>query len=1288
MVVAQVMPEIPEMIGPFRLLSILGRGGMGVVYRAEHVTSGEVVALKTVPAAAGVERSRIHDEIQALRSIDHPGVVRILAEGSAAGVPWYAMELVEGRTLAAWIERLWQPFRPAPPRPGEDAAAAQPDDDGTTASGFMTDGLGTTQDPDEPPRPAPRAAARRPAPERVPAGAGRLLEVLTLAHRLCAPLAFIHGEGLVHRDIKPANIFVRDDGTPLLMDFGMVSRALGTVGREALEAGGKVVGTAAYLAPEQARARFVDARADLYALGCVLYEMTTGRAPFGGATISEILQKHMTALPPPPSERASGVPPALEALILRLLAKERRSRIGYADDVAAALAELGADTGGPRAAPPARSRGYLYRPEMVGRTAILAGVCAEIEAASAGRGALLVLGGESGIGKTFLLAEIAREASARRMRVVLGECVAFGVAGRADGDAAFAPLGPLRPLLRAVAAASIAGGREVADRLLGPRGRLLAAYEPAIAAVPGHDAHPAPPELPPEAARERLLAELGATLAAFAERAPVLLVIDDLQWADELSLRFLGSLTADTLAARGLVVLAAYRSEEASEALRAVVGAPHARELTVGRLDEDGTAALVGHMLAMPAPPAPFVRFLVGHSEGNPFFVAEYLRAAVAAGHLRRRDGAWDLADEITAYQALPLPRSLRDLVRVRLDALSGPARELAELGAVLGRELDADLLAAAARREEGEVRALLRELRARQVLEPIEDGRVRFGHDKVREVAYAALDPARLRALHLAAAEAIEVRSGADDARSAELGYHFQRAGEVERAALHLERAGEFALGKLAHLEATRHFEDVIALEPRLRARAPALRRARWHTRIAEAEHALGRPASGRAHAERAAALLDLPVPNARPLVALDALGELGTQALHRAFPDRFVSAVTRPSEALQQAARTYHVLMKCSFLGGDSLAILHATLRCLNLAERAGPSPTLANAYAASSCTAAMLSLGALSRAYSRRAHATLDRAEDGPARSFALAMDALSHLARAEWEAMYAAADEGTAIGKRLGFVRRVDEIQTTLAWAELVRGELVASEARYARMRAASPRGATQADLWIRVGLAAIHVERDRLDEALEELHVPEERAAESAQRTELLGIRTLRAVVHLRRGDRRAARRAAEEALGMIRAAPPSLVSLPSYERVAEVFAELQGGARNGAEQRAERSRGSLERAELSEASLAASDALARGARLLPIWRPAALLARGFHAWCAGQPARAWARWEACLAAARTLGMPHHAARAALALGRHGPAAGRRAHAEEALDTFTRLGAAHHRERCLAALGAA
>ncbi len=1272
------MGAIPDAIGPYRPLSILGSGGMGIVYRAEHAETGEVVALKTVLTTAAVERARIRDEIQALRSIEHPGVVRIRAEGLLAGTPWYAMELLDGETLAAWIRRLWEPYRPSRrlATPGRTSSPSVPRADGS---------LGTTLDPDvavtaaAAPAAAPRPQSSR-AAERPPAAAGKLPEALALVERLCAPLSFIHGEGLVHRDLKPANVIVLPDGSPVLMDFGVVSRAQGMVGREALEAAGQLVGTAPYLAPEQARGQRVDARADLYALGCTLYEMVTGQPPFRGATLAQILQEQLTTAPRPPSAIVSGVPPALDALILGLLAKERRARIGYADDVAAVLAGLGAS--GP--APSKAARSYLYRPETVGRAAILAELRLHLDAAVAGRGSFVVVGGESGIGKTVVLAELAREAVARRVQVVIGECVAVGLSRRSELDAAGEQLGPLRPLLRAVAGASIEGGPAVAARLLGARGRLLAPYEPAITAVTGPDDHAVPPgrppELPPEAARERLLLALRDTLVAFSEEAPVLLVVDDLQWADELSRSFLGALEAEVLAGRRLLVVVAYRSEEASEALQAVVGAPHVRGLAIERLDEDGIATLVGHMLAMASPPAAFVRFLTRHSEGNPFFVAEYLRAAVVEGHLRRRDGAWNLRDgpdgAITAYEALPLPLTLRDLVRVRLDALAGPERELAELGCVIGRELDGALLAAASGRPASEVGALLRALRARHVLEPMDEGRHRFTHDKVREVAYAELTPARRRSLHLAAGRAIEASCAADEARwarSAEIGHHFQHAGEVLRAIDHLEKAGELALGMLAHQEAMAHFASVIAIEAGLSARAPTLRRARWDTQIAEAEHALGRPSLGRVHAARAAALLGLPVPGTPALVALDALFEVASQAAHRAFPGRFVPSVARADEALQEAARTYHLLMKCSFLGASPLVILHATLRCLNLAERAGPSPTLANAYAASSCTAAMLSLDALSRAYSRHAHATLDRAEDGPARSFALAMDALSHLARAEWDEMIAAAEAGTVIGSRLGFGRRVDEIQTTLAWAELVRGDLAAAEARYHAMRARPRRAGTQADLWIRVGLAAVHVERDRLDEATAEIRGA--RAGEDgAQPTELLGLRTLRAVVDLRRGDHEAARRGAEEALAMMKEGPPpGIVSLPSLERVAAIFVALWARARPDPV--------------LREASRSACAALQKGARLLPIWRPAALLAAGHHASCEGRQARARSSWEACASLARELSMPHHSALAELALGQHGPEPQRRGHLAGALATFTRLGATYHAEVAAAASSA-
>ncbi|MFP2907603.1 serine/threonine-protein kinase, partial [Pyxidicoccus sp. 3LFB2] len=273
------LPGVGATIGPYRLLEVLGQGGMGVVYRGENPDTGEAVAVKTVRAASEVPLASIRREIHALRRLRHPGVVRIVAEGVTDGLPWYAMELLRGQTLRG-------------------ASAGQ---------------------------------------EEGPVRPERLHAVLTLVRRMCAPLAFLHANGLVHRDLKPENVFLRPDGTPVLVDFGIAARFGGSRGRETLDVGGTVVGSDAYMAPEQARGGFVDARADLYALGCIFYELLTGRPPFLPGREGPVPHQHLHVAPVPPSQRVEGLPEAVDALALRLLAKKPPERPGYAEDVAAAL---------------------------------------------------------------------------------------------------------------------------------------------------------------------------------------------------------------------------------------------------------------------------------------------------------------------------------------------------------------------------------------------------------------------------------------------------------------------------------------------------------------------------------------------------------------------------------------------------------------------------------------------------------------------------------------------------------------------------------------------------------------------------------------------------------------------------------------------------------------------------------------------------------------------------------------------------------------------------------------
>jgi predicted ATPase len=745
---------------------------MGVVYRAEHLDTGIPAAVKTVRLVKESLLTSFRREVRALALLDHPGVVRVVDDGVHEGLPWYAMELVDGATLGVSLGGA-----------ARDAASLAPT--------------------------VPKATDGTVVGDSKPTAAARLTrdDALVVVRRLCETLSFVHGEGIVHRDLKPDNVIVRPDRTPVLVDFGIVAHFAGPSGREALGLATNALGTVAYMAPEQINGEFVDARADLYALGCILYEILTGAPPFGRRDYFETLVAHVTEKPRPPSRVAQGVPARYDDLVLALLAKRPADRIGYAVDIAAALAELDGDEGAPVER---SSKLYLYGAGFAGREDALRELTARLDDEEAGVGVVLV-GGESGVGKTRLLIECARIAPIRRFRVLVGECFPAGEGGEIRTGA---PLEPLRRALQAVADYCREQGTAESERVVGPRGRVLAAYEPSLATLPGQEAYPEPVELPAPAARLRLFRYVAATFAALAERESLLLLLDDLQWADELTLGYLEFLLARSNVYRTrILVVATYRNDEAGDRLEAVLGAPGAGRIALGRLAPEAVASVVGDMLALASVPGYLGDFVNEQSEGNPFFVAEYLRAALESGALGRDEaGVWRLGEAGVARPALDrlgLPRSLRALIERRLESLPTVALEVAEAAAVLGRDVPAAPLAAVVGAGEELVLDAVTVLVRRQVLEDV-GGRLRFSHDKVREVAYARLEGDRRARLHRLAAEALE--SSADHTSSlAAIGRHWREAGEWARAGTCFLEAARLASSQYAYGEAERLYREAL---------------------------------------------------------------------------------------------------------------------------------------------------------------------------------------------------------------------------------------------------------------------------------------------------------------------------------------------------------------------------------------------------------------------------------------------------------------------------------------------
>lgn len=781
---AQVRTPLPAALGPYRVIDVLGRGGMGVVYRGVHAATGAPAAIKTIHSANATVLAGIRREIHALGQLQHPGIVRVIGEGISDGVPWYAMDLLVGRTLRDLLD-----------------TGSAPKTSGVvgTSKGHLPPGLTN----------APVREASEPSPTLSGGGARRSpyhshprADPLRLVRNLCEALSHLHACGIVHRDLKPENVFVRSDGSPVLVDFGLVGRFGGESGREQLDvAGASAIGTSGYMAPEQIRGELVDARTDLYALGCILYECVTGQRPFVGDHFY-VLDAHLSKRPVPPADLADGINPQLDRLILQLLEKEPSDRLGYAEDVARALAPSVDQA--EAAASPSHTRPYLYRPPFLGRESALGALQDAVrELTEQERGGTIYIGGESGVGKTRLAIEAARHAARSGVAVILSQCGSLGVGPTEEsGDA---PLHAFAPVMLAVADYCRAQGLRESARVLGRWGGILAPYQPALRDVPGCDASPVAVE--PKDARARVFSALADVLFAFAKTRTLLLVIDDVQWADELSMGFLRTLSEQGLAGRPILVVATYRADQARSELLETVTARGAHHLQLERLGFEHVQAIAAGMLALKQIPAELVEFLQSRCDGNAFFVVEYLRSAIEAGLIVREGGRWDLVPQSRARasyeQKVTAPPGIVELLEQRLRGLGVEGRRLVETAAVLGREFDPDLLFACASLSQPAAMAPLDDLRRRYIVEDTEGGGLRFVHDKIRQTVYDGIRDERRALLHRSAAVSIEERGAEAPETWRALGLHSARAKLHGKAALYFGKAGDFAASAHANADA-----------------------------------------------------------------------------------------------------------------------------------------------------------------------------------------------------------------------------------------------------------------------------------------------------------------------------------------------------------------------------------------------------------------------------------------------------------------------------------------------------
>jgi tetratricopeptide (TPR) repeat protein len=633
---------------------------------------------------------------------------------------------------------------------------------------------------------------------RLAGGPLPLERVLAIGQDLCRALEVAHGRGILHRDIKPGNIWLTEEGHAKLGDFGLAV----AFGLSRITQSGTIMGTASYMPPEQAMGSDVDVQGDLYALGCVLYEMVTGRPPFLGDDTIAVISQHINTAPVAASWHRADLPRALDALIERLLEKAPEERPQSATEVLELLAAIAAAPASADAAVlgDANSLDRLAGGVFVGREGETQQIRSALDRALSGQGNLILLAGEPGIGKTRLAEELTTYARLRGAQALWGRCY------EGEGAPAYWPwVQAIRSYVHERDAEALrselgSGAADIAQVVSEVRERL-----PDV---------PPPPSMEPEQARFRLFDSVTTFLKNAANAQPLVFILDDLHWADKPSLLLL-QFVARGLGGTRLLVVGTYRDVEVRRqhplsSTLAELAREQLSQRIVMRGLSDGEVARFIEMSCGVTPPEGLVAAVCKDTEGNPFFVKEVV-------NLLAREGRLDKKEPTTSW-TVAIPQSVREVVGRRLDDLSEECNRVLPIAAVIGRQFDLRTLEQITGLPDDRVLDLLEESVAARIIDEVKDavGRYSFSHGLIRETLYEELTGTRRARLHRQIGEALEqAYVSRVEPHLAELAYHFceaaQGGDDVDKAVDYASRAGERALSLLAYEQAAVHYERAL---------------------------------------------------------------------------------------------------------------------------------------------------------------------------------------------------------------------------------------------------------------------------------------------------------------------------------------------------------------------------------------------------------------------------------------------------------------------------------------------
>ena len=733
--------------GRYQVKQLLGEGGKKKVYLVHDNTLDRDVAFALIKTEKldKESKTRITREAQAMGKLgDHPNIVTIHDMGEHEGQPYIVLPVMSGGDIEGLIEK---------------------------------------------------------APEhKLP-----LEQAISITKSVCQGLEFAHSKGIIHRDLKPGNVWLSADGTAKIGDFGLAV----AVDLSRLTQSGMMVGTVSYMPPEQAMGGKVTPKADLYSLGAMLYEMVTGRPPFIGDDSVAIIGQHINTSVVSPTWHRADLPPGLEVLILQLLEKDPEKRPSSAGYVLKALEsiEAGKVEKEPSQVTTAPESSPLYRKVFVGREPEQKQLQTAFSGAMSGQGALMMVVGEPGIGKTALCEQLATYVTLRGGKTLVGHCYE-------EGSLSLPYLAFVEAMRSYVLTRETRDLRKELGTGAADVARIVSEVREKLKVEPRF------PESPEEE-RYRLFQAVTSFLTNAAKVQPLLIVLEDLHDSDKGTLEMLIHVSRNLSGAR-LLIVGTYRDVEVdrthplSAALAELRRVATFDRVLLRGLNADEVRRML-ESITREEVPWSLAEAVHRQTEGNPLFVQEVVRYLVEEGLISREEGHW----KATTLE-MSIPEGLRDVVGKRLSGLSPECNRILSIASVIGRDFRLDALQKVADVSDDELFTALEEAKGAAVLEEQASVGIgasfRFTHAFFRQILYEEMFAPRRIRTHQQVGRALEdVYARRREDHAAELAEHFAQSTEHDdlvKALEYSEMAAERASSVYAYGEAVRLLEQALKVQ------------------------------------------------------------------------------------------------------------------------------------------------------------------------------------------------------------------------------------------------------------------------------------------------------------------------------------------------------------------------------------------------------------------------------------------------------------------------------------------